>query len=51
LPGVILTPHVAGSLGNELHRLGESAVRELEQLAAGRPPRFPVACQSQATMA
>ena len=51
LPGVILTPHVAGSLGNELHRLGESAVRELEMLAAGRPARFPVASQSQATMA
>jgi phosphoglycerate dehydrogenase-like enzyme len=51
LPGVILTPHVAGSLGNELHRLGESAVRELEMLAAGRPARFPVAGRSQATMA
>jgi phosphoglycerate dehydrogenase-like enzyme len=51
LPGVILTPHVAGSLGNELHRLGESAVRELEQLAAGRPAGFPVAGRSQATMA
>ena len=51
LPGVILTPHVAGSLGNELHRLGESAVRELEQLAVGRPPRFPVSGQSQAMTA
>ena len=51
LPGVILTPHVAGSLGNELHRLGESAVRELERLAVGRPPRFPVSGQSQATTA
>ena len=50
LPGVILTPHVAGSLGNELRRLGESAVRELEQLAA-RPPRFPVGGQSQAMTA
>jgi phosphoglycerate dehydrogenase-like enzyme len=51
LPGVILTPHVAGSLGNELHRLGESAVCELELLAAGRPPRSPVRMESQATMA
>ena len=41
LPGVILTPHVAGSLGNELRRLGESAVCEVELLAAGRPPRSP----------
>ncbi len=51
LPGVILTPHVAGSLGNELGRLGESAVGELELLAAGRPPRSPVLRESQATMA
>ena len=51
LPGVILTPHVAGSLGNELGRLGESAVCELELLAAGRPPRSPVRWESIATMA
>jgi phosphoglycerate dehydrogenase-like enzyme len=51
LPGVILTPHVAGSLGNELRRLGESAVRELELLAAGRPPRYPVRQESRATTA
>jgi phosphoglycerate dehydrogenase-like enzyme len=51
LPGVILTPHVAGSLGNELGRLGESAVRELELLAAGRPPRYPVRQESRATTA
>lgn len=47
LPGVILTPHVAGSLGNELHRLGETAVHELELLAAGLPPRSPVGRASQ----
>jgi phosphoglycerate dehydrogenase-like enzyme len=51
LPGVILTPHVAGSRGNELRRLGESAVRELELLAAGRPPRSPVHWKSRATTA
>jgi phosphoglycerate dehydrogenase-like enzyme len=51
LPGVILTPHVAGSLGNELRRLGESAVCELELLAAGRPPRSPVPWASRETMA
>jgi phosphoglycerate dehydrogenase-like enzyme len=38
LPNVLLTPHVAGSMGNELHRLGESAVAEVERLAAGLPP-------------
>lgn len=35
-PGALLTPHVAGSLGNELRRLGASAVAEVERLAAGQ---------------
>ncbi len=51
LPGVILTPHVAGSLGNELRRLGQSVTTELELFAAGRPPRSPVHEQSLTTMA
>ncbi|MFI1072830.1 hydroxyacid dehydrogenase [Streptomyces puniciscabiei] len=38
LPNVFLTPHIAGSLGNELERLGTIVVTELELLAAGRPP-------------
>ena len=37
LPNVFLTPHIAGSLGNELRRLGESAVAEVERFAAGAP--------------
>lgn len=51
LPGVILTPHVAGSLGNELRRLGEAATREVELLASGQPPRFPVAREPLDVMA
>ena len=31
LPGVVLTPHVAGALGNELTRLGSHAVTEIER--------------------
>jgi len=31
LPNVVVTPHIAGALGNEIHRLGDSAVREVEQ--------------------
>ncbi len=42
LPNVILTPHVAGAQGRELHRLGESAVGEVERYAAGEPFAFPV---------
>ncbi|WP_433173745.1 hydroxyacid dehydrogenase [Actinoallomurus sp. CA-150999] len=37
LSNVFLTPHIAGSMGNELERLGRSAVEELERLTAGRP--------------
>jgi len=37
LPNVFLTPHIAGSLGNELERLGRIVVEELEQLAKGAP--------------
>jgi len=36
LPNVFLTPHIAGSLGNELGRLGEIVVEELERLTSGR---------------
>lgn len=37
LPNVFVTPHVAGAVGNEIARLGDLAVSELERLAAGRP--------------
>ncbi|MFH8530104.1 hydroxyacid dehydrogenase [Streptomyces tendae] len=37
LPNVVLTPHCAGSVGNEVRRLGDGAVREVERLAHGLP--------------
>lgn len=37
LPNVFLTPHLAGSVGNELRRLGDSAVAEVERYVAGAP--------------
>ncbi|WP_406174703.1 hydroxyacid dehydrogenase [Streptomyces sp. NBC_00996] len=42
LPNVFLTPHIAGSLGNELERLGRIVVDELERLVAGLPPEHEV---------
>lgn len=42
LPNVLLTPHVAGSLGGELHRLAAAAADELARYAAGRPFAYPV---------
>jgi phosphoglycerate dehydrogenase-like enzyme len=38
LPNVFATPHVAGAMGNELHRLAELAIVEVERFAAGEPP-------------
>ncbi|MFE6997836.1 hydroxyacid dehydrogenase [Microbacterium sp. NPDC057659] len=35
LPNVVITPHIAGALGNEIARLGELAVAEVGRFAAG----------------
>ncbi|MFB9391364.1 hydroxyacid dehydrogenase [Streptomyces coeruleoprunus] len=35
LPNVFVTPHLAGSQGNEVHRLGLTVVEELERLLRG----------------
>ncbi|MFJ2031990.1 hydroxyacid dehydrogenase [Streptosporangium sp. NPDC087985] len=37
LPNVVLTPHIAGALGNEVARLGSSAVDEVLRVVAGEP--------------
>lgn len=42
LPNVFLTPHLAGSAGNELFRLGRSAVAEVARVVAGEPLAYPV---------
>ncbi|MFE9696650.1 hydroxyacid dehydrogenase [Streptomyces sp. NPDC006270] len=42
LPNVLLTPHIAGSQGGELHRLADAAVDELERYAQGLPFAHPV---------
>ena len=42
LPNVLLTPHIAGSLGTELHRMTASALDEVEHLVTGTPYRYPV---------
>ncbi|GAA4518666.1 hydroxyacid dehydrogenase [Brachybacterium paraconglomeratum] len=41
-PLASITPHIAGSQGNELHRMGEAALEEIRRLGAGEPPRYPV---------
>ncbi|MER8184759.1 hydroxyacid dehydrogenase [Kitasatospora sp. NPDC094015] len=45
LENVLLTPHIAGSLGGELHRMAAAAVDELARYAAGLPFAHPVLAQ------
>lgn len=42
LPNVWITPHIAGSSGNEVRRLGDSAIDEVERFVAGAPFERPV---------
>jgi phosphoglycerate dehydrogenase-like enzyme len=41
LPNVVLTPHIAGSMGTELQRMGDHVVDELERYATGLPFSHP----------
>ena len=38
LPNVMLTPHIAGSLGTETHRMTNSALDEVQRYVDGLPP-------------
>ncbi|MFM9371468.1 hydroxyacid dehydrogenase [Streptomyces sp. Da 82-17] len=42
LPNVLLTPHLAGSIGGELHRLADASISELARYARGLPFLDPV---------
>jgi phosphoglycerate dehydrogenase-like enzyme len=46
LPNVMVTPHVAGSLGTETRRMSDHALDELEAWLAGRPLATPVTRES-----
>ncbi|MEV8569540.1 hydroxyacid dehydrogenase [Streptomyces sp. NPDC051322] len=41
LDNVVLTPHMAGSMGGELHRIGDSVADEVARFAAGLPFAHP----------
>jgi phosphoglycerate dehydrogenase-like enzyme len=51
LPNVVLTPHIAGSLGPECRRLGRMMVDEIEAYLAGRPLRGEVFREQMAVLA
>lgn len=51
LPNVFLTPHIAGSVNNECHRMGQLIVSELRRYVRGRPLRWAVTKEQVAKMA
>ena len=48
VPTVSITPHIAGSIGQEVLRLGDSAVDEVERYVAGIPFERPVVASTWA---
>lgn len=51
LPNVILTPHIAGSMADECHRLGQYMIDELQRYLAGEPLRWALTRAQAARMA
>jgi phosphoglycerate dehydrogenase-like enzyme len=51
LPNVVLTPHIAGSSGNEVRRMADFMIEEFQAWRAGRPLRYEVTAELLAKMA
>jgi phosphoglycerate dehydrogenase-like enzyme len=51
LPNVVLTPHIAGSLGGECRRLGQVMVDEFDRWSRGEPLRWQLTREKAALMA
>jgi phosphoglycerate dehydrogenase-like enzyme len=50
-PNLVITPHLAGSVGTELRRMGASAVAEVLRIVAGQPLRHQVRAAAMAALA
>lgn len=51
LPNCILTPHIAGSSGTEVHRMAEFMAEEFTSYVQGKPCRYEVTLKMLETMA
>lgn len=51
LPNLVVTPHLAGSVGTELRRIGTSAAAEVLRIAAGQPLQHEVRAAALAALA
>ena len=50
LPNVVISPHVGGTIGDEVVRLADCVIEEFEAWLAGRPLRYQVTREILATM-
>lgn len=50
LPNLVISPHIGGTIGDEVTRLSDTAIAEFEAWAAGRPLRHQVTAEVLATM-
>ncbi len=51
LPNVLLTPHIAGSIGAECRRMGRAMIEEFHRFLRGAPLRYAVSREQLARMA
>jgi phosphoglycerate dehydrogenase-like enzyme len=50
LPNVVISPHIGGTIGDEVGRLADCVIAELEAWLAGRPLQYQVTREVLATM-
>jgi phosphoglycerate dehydrogenase-like enzyme len=51
LPNVLLTPHIAGSMGRECQRMGMAMVEEFARYCAGEPLHHEITAERAARIA
>lgn len=51
LPNVVLTPHIAGSMGPECKRMGAYMVEEMDRFLAGKPMKWQITREQSLRMA
>jgi phosphoglycerate dehydrogenase-like enzyme len=51
LDNIVLTPHIAGSVGRECERMGQAMVDEFERYQAGQPLRWEITADGAALIA
>ena len=51
MDNIVLTPHIAGSMGNERQRMGEYMLEELKRYLAGKPLKWEVSLEQFMIMA